>query len=77
MFGSVDYFINSFKACIMINYQLEKPCSISTKYSLLKAEIMERAGNHEEQLIYLRNVERAYKIINRELFEWEEEKDGS
>jgi hypothetical protein len=77
VFGSVDYFTNHFRTCVMNNLTLENPCTLFTNYSYLIEEVMQRGENPEKKDLYLKNVEKAYKIINEEIFGLEEESDGN
>ncbi|MFO1443852.1 hypothetical protein KDN24_11660 [Bacillus sp. Bva_UNVM-123] len=71
--GSVNDFINSFKTCIMDNYNLAESCTIQEKYAQLVREITDRKEGLEETKILMQNVEKAYMIIKQDLFGGEEE----
>ncbi len=75
MFGTVDYFMNHFKSCIMNNYILRNSSTLQTNYQWLNTEIKNLNEKTEITATYLRNLEKAYKIINEDLFGWEDE-DG-
>ncbi|MFJ7365907.1 hypothetical protein ACIQWQ_17585 [Peribacillus frigoritolerans] len=68
MFGSVDYFTNYFKTCIMNNLIEKKPLTLPTYHQKLMKEIVMQGGISEEKEVYLSNLEKAYNKINEELF---------
>jgi hypothetical protein len=61
----------------MNNFNLDEPCSIDEKWTLLKAEIQEVTEGQPEKEIYMQNLERAYFEVKVELLGWEDEKDGN
>lgn len=72
MFGSINYFVDTFKTRIMTNYASDAPCSIHNQYTRLLEEISEYAQDFHEKKRCEKNIEKAYKLIRIELFGWEE-----
>ena len=68
MFGSVDYFTNYFKTCIMNNLIEKNPLMLPAYHQKLMKEIVMQGGISEEKEVYLSNLEKAYNNINGELF---------
>ncbi|MQR88122.1 hypothetical protein GFV16_19785 [Bacillus megaterium] len=77
MFGSVEYFTNQFRTCVMNNLIIENPRTLFTHYSYLIEEIIQRGENAEKEFFYLENIEKAYRFINEEIFGMEEKTDGN
>lgn len=68
MYGTVEYFTDYFKTCIMNNFSGEKSLMLPSNYQRLTEEIMMRIEKSEEKEVCLSNLERAYNKINDELF---------
>ncbi|MBS4207284.1 hypothetical protein [Bacillus sp. FJAT-50079] len=68
MFGTVEYFIDYFKMCIMHNLIGNQPHSLFDYRQMLMKKIMLQSGLSEEKEVYLSNLEKAYNNINEELF---------
>ncbi|MGM0852775.1 MAG: hypothetical protein ACQEWI_09230 [Bacillota bacterium] len=68
MFGTVEYFTDYFKTCIMNNFSGEKTLMLSSNYQRLTKEIMMRIEKREEKEVCLSNLERAYNKMSEELF---------
>ncbi|WP_394556003.1 hypothetical protein C1N61_33120 (plasmid) [Priestia aryabhattai] len=77
MFGSVEYFTNQFRTCVMNNLIIENPRTLFTHYSYLIEAIIQRGENAEKEFFYLENIEKAYRFINEEIFGMEEKTDGN
>ncbi|MBK5445390.1 MULTISPECIES: hypothetical protein [unclassified Peribacillus] len=73
MFGTVRYFTDFLKAQIMYNFSGEKMISLSENHTRLNKEINVKAKNSKEKVEYLLNLEKAYGIINKEMFGQKEE----
>jgi hypothetical protein len=68
LYGTVEYFTDYFKTCIMNNFSGEKPLMLPSNYQRLTEEIIMRIEKREEKEVCLSNLERAYNKINDELF---------
>ncbi|UOQ93152.1 hypothetical protein MUO14_22655 [Halobacillus shinanisalinarum] len=68
MFGSVEYYCQLFKAGIMNNFIADHSCSLRTKYSQLRADVMKREYKYEKKEVHLQNLEKAYEKIYAEIF---------
>jgi hypothetical protein len=68
LYGTVEYFTDYFKMCIMNNFSGEKPLMLPSNYQRLTEEIIMRIEKREEKEVCLSNLERAYNKINDELF---------
>jgi hypothetical protein len=68
LYGTVEYFTDYFKMCIMNNFSGEKPLMLPSNYQRLTEEIIMRIEKREEKEVCLSNLERAYNEINDELF---------
>lgn len=68
MFGTVEYFTDFFKACIMNNFSGEKARTLPAYYEQQLDEITIGMEMSEEKEIYLTNLEKAYKKVDEELF---------
>ncbi|SFC66924.1 hypothetical protein [Bacillus sp. UNCCL81] len=68
MFGTVEYFINDFKTCIMNGFCIEPSINLSSYYEQQTEGIKKRLGKSDEKEVHLNNLEKAYKIICEELF---------
>ncbi|MDQ0273192.1 hypothetical protein [Cytobacillus purgationiresistens] len=67
MFGTVQYYINSFKATIMNNYSVEEVCSLKGKLSLIQGEIAELPVDRHMMDIYMANAEKAYSMVRQDV----------
>ncbi|MFS0780415.1 hypothetical protein [Bacillus sp. 1P06AnD] len=68
MFGTVQYFTDCFKTCIMNNFIIERPFTLHSYYEHQLNEIMGRSEINNEKDIFSSNLEKAYKNIREELF---------
>ncbi|CAH0166186.1 hypothetical protein SRABI84_01058 [Peribacillus simplex] len=73
MFGTVRYYTDFLKAQVMYNFSGEEMVSLSVNYARLNKEINVKAKNSNEKVEYLLNLEKAYVIINKEMFGLKEE----
>jgi hypothetical protein len=73
MFGTVRYYTDFLQAQIMYNFSGEEMISLSENYARLNKEINEKVKNSKERAEYLLNLEKAYEIINKEMFGLDEE----
>ncbi|MBY6023549.1 hypothetical protein CHN50_10115 [Priestia aryabhattai] len=76
MDGSVEYFVNYFKASIMNNVVAENPCTLSDYYQELRDCVVDERGDAEKKALFLHNIEKAYKIVGEEIFGMEEKRYG-
>lgn len=68
MFGTVEYFTDYLKAQVMHNFSAEQTISLSDCRLNLIEEIHIREDQAKEKKEYERNLEKAYKQVNVEIF---------